>query len=219
MSIINIKTLCDSYSQANHRERLVGLFRDFDRVLVTSSFGTTSVMLLHLVHQIKPDHPVYFIDTGYHFQETHDFIERLKRQWNLNVVYVGPKRDEQTWTRKQRLWEKDQDMCCGINKVNPLTRLKRSHDVWVSGMLGGTTELREELPIFVEDGDIIRCYPFIDRTEAEAAIYKRIHKLPSHPLEALGYGSIGCSHCTQRGEGRSGRWADSTKTECGLHWN
>lgn len=219
MSIFNIKTLCETYSQVNHRERLVGLFRDFDRVLVTSSFGTTSVMLLHLVHQINPDHPVYFIDTGYHFQETHDFIESLKRQWGLHVVYVGPRKDEHNWSRKQRLWTKDQDLCCGINKVNPLTHLKRGHDVWVSGMLGGTTDFREDLPIFVEDGDIIRFYPFIDKSEADAAIYKRIHRLPSHPLEAEGYGSIGCEQCTQRGDGRSGRWANSSKTECGLHWH
>lgn len=217
MSILNIKTLCEAYSQVNHRERLVGLFRDFDRVLVTSSFGTTSVMLLHLVHQIKPDHPVYFIDTGYHFQQTHDFIDELRRKWDLNVVYANPKRDEQNWTRKQRLWTKDPDLCCSINKVNPLAHLKRNHDVWVSGMLGGTTKLREEMPIFKEDGDIIRFYPFIDKSEADVAVYKRIHRLPSHPLEAEGYGSIGCEHCTQRGEGRSGRWANSTKTECGLH--
>jgi len=219
MSIINIKTLCEAYSQVNHRERLVALFRDFDRVLVTSSFGTTSVMLLHLIHQIKPDHPIYFLDTGYHFQETQAFIERLKLQWNLNVVHVKPKTDEHNWTRKQRLWQQDPDLCCSINKVNPLNELKKSHDVWVSGMLGGTTDLRKDMSIFKEDGDILRFYPLIDRTEEEAAIYKRIHKLPGHPLESLGYGSVGCTHCTKKGEGRTGRWAGSEKTECGLHWN
>ena len=43
-----------------------------------------------------------------------------------------------------------------------------------------------------------------------------------NPLQYDGYPSIGCAPCTRRvapGEDpRSGRWAGTAKTECGIHW-
>ena len=38
-----------------------------------------------------------------------------------------------------------------------------------------------------------------------------------NPLISEGYGSIGCAPCTNRGEGRTGRWLGMPKVECGLH--
>ena len=43
------------------------------------------------------------------------------------------------------------------------------------------------------------------------------NNLPIHPLKPLGYESIGCKHCTLKGKKRKGRWAQTVKTECGLH--
>ena len=57
----------------------------------------------------------------------------------------------------------------------------------------------------------------IDVTRADRDAYIREHQLPFHPLVAEGYQSIGCTHCTVKGSGRSGRWAGKPKTECGLH--
>ena len=49
------------------------------------------------------------------------------------------------------------------------------------------------------------------------------HKLPAHPLTEIGYFSIGCEPCTVQGgsaaDPRAGRWAGSSKTECGIHWS
>ena len=56
-------------------------------------------------------------------------------------------------------------------------------------------------------------------------IYRRYaaeHDLPSHPLAAHGYRSIGCLPCTIKGgsddDPRAGRWVGTYKTECGIHW-
>ena len=54
-------------------------------------------------------------------------------------------------------------------------------------------------------------------TPAERDAYIREHELPFHPLVPRGYSSIGCTHCTVPGSGRSGRWVGKPKTECGLH--
>lgn len=213
----NLKTLCENYSPYDHRKRLEELFRDFDRVLITSSFGTTSAILLHLLHQVKPDHPVHFIDTKYHFAETHLYKRDLTRKWGLNVVPVYPKKNENRFTRMDYTWTYEPDSCCEMNKVQPLEGLKKEHDVWVSGMLGSGNSFRETLPMFREEKDIIRFYPLIDMSPEEAAGYRIIHELPEHPLESKGYGSVGCEQCTLRGEGRDGRWIGFNKGECGLH--
>ena len=79
------------------------------------------------------------------------------------------------------------------------------------------TPFRAHLRIFEKQGDIIKFHPLIDITEKEFEGYFEEKQLPKHPLERKGYGSIGCTHCTAIGEGRSGRWKGSDKTECGLH--
>ncbi len=55
----------------------------------------------------------------------------------------------------------------------------------------------------------------------EADAYATEHDIVLNPLLARGYESVGCWPCTERPTGgrdaRSGRWADSAKTECGIH--
>ena len=214
---MDIKTLCEQYSPYDYRERLVRLFREFDRVLVTSSFGTSSVILLHHLKEICPGHPIHFIDTRYHFEETYAYVEQLRQAWNLNVMAVQPRKNENLFTQFDYTWTYHPDRCCFVNKVMPLQNLKESHDVWISGMIGGTTDFRKNLPLFKADDTILRFYPFADMQAQEAEWYRLIHELPEHPLQAEGYGSVGCTHCTAKGEGREGRWAGKGKTECGLH--
>ncbi|MEM6265171.1 MAG: phosphoadenylyl-sulfate reductase [Bacteroidota bacterium] len=213
----NIKTLCEAYSQANHRERLVKVFRDFDRVLVTSSFGTTSVIFLHMLHRANPECSVHFVDTGYLFEETYEYIETLRNRLDLNIVTVTPDAHAHALTQREKTWLKNPDHCCFLNKVEPVRRLTQRHQVWVSGMLGSGNEFRQNLPLFRKDKNILRFYPLQDMTSEDAHYYRIAHDLPVHPLELRGYGSVGCEQCTLKGTGRSGRWAGQNKTECGLH--
>lgn len=214
---MNAKTLCEIYSPYDHRKRLEEIFRDFDRVLITSSFGTTSANLLKLLSEVNPGYPVHFIDTGYLFSETHNYMETLVEKWNINVVRVQPKANENRFTAMDYTWAHEPDACCFVNKVQPLQALKAEHDVWVSGMIGGTNDLRKSLPIFRDGEDLMRFYPLIDMSEAEASAFQIIHEIPQHPLTERGFGSVGCTHCTVAAQGRAGRWAGKAKTECGLH--
>jgi uncharacterized integral membrane protein len=56
-----------------------------DGLVMTSSFGEQAAVLLHLAATAKPDIKVIFIDTGYLFPETHQYMEQLRRRLNLNV--------------------------------------------------------------------------------------------------------------------------------------
>ena len=48
-----------------------------DQLVLTTSFGVQSAVMLHLVTNQIPDIPVVFIDTGYLFPETYRFAEEL----------------------------------------------------------------------------------------------------------------------------------------------
>lgn len=214
---MNLSALNKRYESLAPHERLGQVFTDFERVLVTSSFGTTSAVLLSMLHKAQPQHPVHVIDTNYLFPETHAYRRTLTERWQLNVQVVKPSLNAHLYTRMDYTWAHQPDACCHVNKVAPLEALKDTHDIWVSGMIGGLSDQRKKRHIFEWDGKMFRFYPLIDMSAEEVNFYRIIEDLPSHPLEGKGYGSVGCAQCTQKGNGRDGRWAGKNKTECGLH--
>ncbi|MCR9131075.1 MAG: phosphoadenylyl-sulfate reductase [bacterium] len=208
------KTLASSLIDA----RLAYILNKFqDKALVTTSFGTTSALLLHFLSRVRPGFPIHFIDTGYLFEETIAYKEELTRLLDLNVITHRPALKEHEATLVSKLWESDPDACCATNKVAPLEKVKNEHNVWISGLLSYQNGFRSGLDIFQKRSDIFRFYPLIDWTQAQVDDYFDYFGLPKHPLEPLGFSSIGCTHCTVAGDGRSGRWSSSGKTECGLH--
>ncbi|RMF31006.1 MAG: phosphoadenylyl-sulfate reductase [Bacteroidetes bacterium] len=216
---ISLELLNDIFTPLTFGERLRKLYNYFDEdeVLFTSSFGTNSVFLLHLIHQIRPTQKIYFIDTTYHFPETLAYKEQLTRLFNLRVVTIRPEEEPNRMTREEQWWKDHPRMCCTINKITPLEPLKARHKVWISGLMAWQTEFRSRLRIFEKQGDILKFHPLIDIDEGEVLYHLERYRLPKHPLLEKGYGSVGCTHCTQPGSGRSGRWAGTGKTECGLH--
>lgn len=220
-STISTEELSEIFRPYDFQERIYKIYEYFDSddVLVTSSFGTKSVFLLHLLSKINPDQKIHFIDTTYHFPETIAYKDQLTASLNLNVIDVAPEPRENSLTREEKWWIEHPKMCCAINKIGPLEPIIAGHKVWIAGLMAFQTEFRSHLDIFSQQGDIIKFHPFIDIDEGEFLYHLSYHKLPRHPLEAEGFGSIGCTHCTEKGHGRSGRWAATGKTECGLHPN
>ena len=199
--------------------RLATLFDLFDNVLVTSSFGASAIYLLHLVQRVRPGHPIYFLDTGYHFDETHAYRQRLAQQYGFNIQIIRPDADAHQATREAQLWATDPDACCAVNKVAPMDELVRNggHDLWLSGLMNWQSPQRQQRHLLEHDGRILKAYPILDVSPEDVQGYLQAHSLPVHPLVYAGYASIGCTHCTQPGQGREGRWAGTAKTECGLH--
>lgn len=216
MKIDALNELFESLSPTQRLEQLYDHFPE-EEVLLTSSFGTNSALLLHMISRFRPTQAVHFIDTTYHFSETLRYKHELARKWNLKVVDVRPDRHLNAYTRERQSWEQEADLCCAVNKVAPLDEVKASHKVWISGLMAAQTRFRSGLKVFEPQGELLKFHPLIDLTEEDALRYRSFYRLPAHPLQAKGYGSVGCVHCTQRGEGRSGRWKGQAKMECGLH--
>ncbi|MEZ4899169.1 MAG: phosphoadenylyl-sulfate reductase [Saprospiraceae bacterium] len=197
-------------------QRLFNTFAAED-IMVTTSFGTKSIYLLYLLQQVAPGHPVYFIDTGFHFPETLTYRDSLIRRLGLNIVTINPHPEEHALTKEESWWIEHPKMCCSINKIAPLQPYIEKHKVWVSSLMAYQNEYRANLHLFEQQGDILKFHPLLE--VSEESFNKNLDELdlPIHPLFYLGYESIGCMHCTQPGKGREGRWAGKTKTECGLH--
>lgn len=214
-----IKTLNNKYKPLSATNRIKELYKDFDvkDVMLTSSFAATSAFLLKLFSEVNTNQKVFFIDTGYHFEETLKYKEKLEQLYNLNVTSITAIKEEHEFTTKDETWKKNPDFCCSINKVRPLETIKKQYKVWVSGLMEWQSDHRASLDIFEMRGEILKFYPLLDITKEQRDAYIKKHQLPFHPLVAKGYHSIGCSHCTVPGEDRSGRWNNNPKTECGLH--
>lgn len=196
------------------------------RIAMTSSFGPESGTLLHMVSRVSRDVPVLFLETGYHFPETLEYRRQLAELFGLTRVLdlkADPeKKAEVVAAYDGRPYEANPDLCCQINKVEPLAGAIKQYAAWMSGIRRHQTDQRRSIR-FVEEyeGGIYKISPLADFTSRDAWWYMKEHKIPPHPLWEKGYFSIGCWPCTrpvQAGDDeRSGRWAGKGKTECGIH--
>ncbi|MEX0722991.1 MAG: phosphoadenylyl-sulfate reductase [Gracilimonas sp.] len=218
MKSIQIKKINQSLSSAHNDVRIAHILNKYgDDVLITTSFGTTSALLIHMISRIRQDHPIHFINTGYLFPETLEYKDQLIERYGINVIDHVPDEEKHAITLKNEMWKSNPDLCCHYNKVEPLEKIKADHKVWISGLIGYQNSYRSGLEILQQKDELYRFYPLIDWSPEMVDDYFESFGIPRHPLERFGFDSIGCTHCTKKGDGREGRWGDSGKTECGLH--
>jgi phosphoadenosine phosphosulfate reductase len=215
----NLQSLSKRYRELDVYKRVENLYKDFSQedIMLTSSFAATSAFLLKVFSDINPSQRIYFIDTGYHFEETLIYKEYLTKLYSLNVVDIQAEEEQHQLTLETKMWTKQPNRCCFINKVKPLQHIKKDYKIWVSGLMKWQSDFRSSLDIFEQKEKIVKFYPLLDIDYEGRDEFIREHHLPFHPLKSKGYSSIGCSHCTVPGENRTGRWNNNPKTECGLH--
>lgn len=209
-------------------EAVLGWARDTfgEELVLTSSFGAESALMLHLATRVMPRIPVVFLDTGYLFPETYRFAEELTERFDLNLrVYspaISPARQEALYGK---LWEGDAadiQRYHQINKIEPMDRALRelAPKAWLAGLRKQQSSFRAKLrPVELQDG-IFKVHPILGWDEEKAYHYMRTNDLPYHPLYRRGYRSIGDVHSTSptvEGEDpRSGRRLGA-HNECGIH--
>lgn len=183
---------------------------------VTASFG--DAVLAHVASEAIPGVEITLLDTGYLFAETEWFADDLRSRFDLNLRVIHPEPGLPV-----NIWQTDTDACCAARKVEPLARALAGRSAWVSGLRRSDSAARRAAP-FVHDDllrGVVKINPLAGWTDAHVVTYVAAYGIPDHPLADRGYPSIGCWPCTRPvAEGddqRAGRWADSAKTECGLH--
>jgi len=193
------------------------------RIALVSSFGAESALLLHFIAAVDRHTPILFLDTGKHFIETLMYRDILGGRFDFtDMRALEP--DTAAIAKADpdgTLWSTNPDLCCQLRKVDPLTRGLEPFDAWITGRKRHQSKTRAALPVFEELDGRIKVNPLAHWTADDIAAAFKEFKLPQHPLVYDGFKSIGCQPCTvQVAEGsdaRSGRWAGSDKTECGIH--
>ncbi|WP_227935031.1 phosphoadenylyl-sulfate reductase [Alkalihalobacillus deserti] len=197
-----------------------------DKLVYSCSFGAEGMVLIDLISKVKKDATIVFLDTDFHFKETYKLIDQVKARYpSLNIELIKPELtpEEQAKQYGDRLWEREPDACCNIRKLVPLERELSRYDAWISGLRREQSPTRVNTQFVNQDNRFksIKICPLIHWTEEEVWMYIELHKLPYNELHDQNFPSIGCEYCTKpvaEGEDpRSGRWANSEKTECGLH--
>jgi len=194
-----------------------------DRLAIASSMA--DAVLVHMAAAIRPGVEVVFLDTGLHFAETLGTADAVEAMHGVTVRRVLPLLtvQQQEETHGPRLWQRDPDACCGLRKVEPLARALAGYDAWASGIRRDETAARRHVGVVEWDAkrSMVKVNPLASWTEGEVDAYVAAHGVLVNPLLTDGYASVGCVPCTRRvGSGespRDGRWAGTTKTECGLH--
>lgn len=176
----------------------------------------TDAVLIDLATKVDPAIEVVFIDTGYHFPETLETVEEVRRHYGLNLRMMTVAR------QAEELWQADPENCCSAVKVGQLDRALAGKSAWMSGLRRGEADSRATAPIVARDlRGLVKINPIATWTNDDVDAYIADHDIIVNPLTRQGYPSIGCMPCTSPvadGEDpRAGRWRGRDKTECGLH--
>jgi phosphoadenosine phosphosulfate reductase len=151
------------------------------------------------------------IDTGVLFPETLQTWRAFEERFGVKIEVQDASNPENPWSGPEH--------CCSAAKVAALESALTGAEGWITGIRReqGPTRANTELIERDHKRELWKYNPLAHWTDKD--LWRRIHEreLPYNPLHDQGYESIGCAPCTQPGAGREGRWAGTSKTECGLH--
>jgi phosphoadenosine phosphosulfate reductase len=194
---------------------------------ITSSFQAECVVLVHLLKEQRPDIPVLFLETGYHFPETLAYRDQMTRDWKLNLVNLEAKQSVQ---EQEALFgilnQTEPSKCCGLRKVEPLFAGLADYDIWFTALRREQSPTRANLqevePFKLPAGKSLeKVSPLAVWANKDVWQYLSRHNIPVLSLYDRGYTSIGCQPCTalpfDPDNPRSGRWQGKQKLECGIH--
>ncbi|MEY2779119.1 MAG: phosphoadenosine phosphosulfate reductase [Actinomycetota bacterium] len=218
LSAVNVSTLNKQFETWKPQDIIAWAHATFgEDLVVTSSFGDP--VLAHMTWSTVKGSTVTLIDTQYLFAQTMWYAKVLSEQTAGNLKVIAPAET----VVADDLWQRDTDACCAIRKVAPLEHALSDKSAWMTGLRRDDSASRANTPVISHDmlRDVIKVNPLANFTQSDYNKYLEIHSLTEHPLASQGYTSIGCWPCTRPsiidGDARSGRWAGTEKTECGLH--
>ena len=217
----------ETLSTKSASERLQWGLQTFKgKIVLSSSFGIQSAVMLHLSTRLQHDIPVVLIDTGYLFPETYQFIDQLTERLNLNLKIVRPLHSP-AWqeSRYGKLWEKGLEgleQYNQMNKVEPMQRalLELQATAWIAGLRRQQSSTRQKMSVVNLQAGRVKIHPIIDWTNKQVHEYLKEHNLPYHPLWEQGFVSVGDMPTTRKWtEGMSEEETRffGLKRECGLH--
>lgn len=227
--IAELKSLSDSFEAKQPQEVLAAAIERYaPKIVLACSFGAEDVALVDMVHRINPAVPLFYLDTDFLFPETYATRDRIILHYDLKPAQVLHVKSLLTPERQaeqhgEALWSKEPDRCCQLRKVEPLTRVLKGFNAWITGIRRDQAPSRANAGLIEWDQkfELVKVNPLARWSWADVWTYIRVYEVPYNPLHDQSYPSIGCTHCTAPvapgDDPRAGRWKNFAKTECGLH--
>jgi phosphoadenosine phosphosulfate reductase len=233
MSVLNIESLQIELANKNPRTILKKALELYDNIAISFS-GAEDVVLIDMALTIRKDIQVFSLDTGRLHPETYRFIEKVRKHYQIDIELLTPDRDKlDSFVKAKGLfsfYEDSHQECCGIRKVEPLTRKLAQVDAWITGQRKDQSlDTRQDIPEVQIDttfskpeSTLIKFNPLLNWSSAQVWDYIEAYQVPFNELHEKGFISIGCEPCTRtvlpNQHERVGRWWwESGKKECGLH--
>jgi phosphoadenosine phosphosulfate reductase len=171
-------------------------------------------VLVDVALGVDPTIEVAFLDTGFHFPETIETMLAIAERYRPRLRVVAP------WRHLPGVG--GSGFCCGDHKVEQLDWALAGRTAWLSGLRRADSAERRGEPVAgLDRRGLVKLNPLAAWSDAEVEAYIADRDVIVNPLRDRGYPSIGCWPCTSPVDGpaeaRSGRWAGTGRTECGIH--
>ena len=219
--------------KATPQEVLKWALSTFGRQIALAWSGAEDIAVLDMMWRIDPQATrVFTLDTGRLNAETYDLIDEARKKYGVEIEVMFPDSaatEKMVRARGMNLFYhslENRKECCGIRKVEPLNRILKTLDGWMTGLRrtqAVTRGLLNKVEIDLGHAGIVKVNPLADWTTQQVFDYIKANGVPKNKLHDLGYPSIGCAPCTRQvkpGEDeRAGRWwwENPDSKECGLH--
>ena len=228
LSVEELKAIAERGARDLDGARAIDLLewteREFGKHFIVAS-NMQDAVLVHLAAQVHPGVDVLFLDTGYHFAETIGTRDAVEAVYGVNIVNARAEQTvaQQDVTEGKDLFAREPNRCCALRKVAPLKKELANYSAWVTGIRRVEAPTRANAPLISFDDafGLVKINPIAAWSDDDMQRYIDEHSILVNPLVDEGYPSTGCAPCTVKpapgADPRSGRWAGTNKTECGIH--
>jgi phosphoadenosine phosphosulfate reductase len=200
------------------------------RIVQATSLGAEDMVITDLIARHGVPIALGTLETGMLHEQTVALISRIEQRYGMPVEVYRPVAESVVHfvkTNGERAMYESIDLrkaCCGIRKLEPLSRMLAERDAWITGLRREQSNNRGDVPLSeVDDKGRTKFNPLAEWTWNDVWHYIAANDVPYNPLHDEFMPSIGCAPCTRAiavGEDfRAGRWwwEDEKAKECGLH--
>jgi len=188
-----------------------------DKLAVSCSFGSCSVVALHMALKVQPDVKVVFNNTGVAYPETYAYRDLLVKEWNLNLIETKPIKSfwrcvkeygfplVRAYGSKKKKKEHSKPKCCIFLKELPMKNA--CIEFGIEGTLTGMRCAESGIRMFVlaqrgqyyhtvKWGSLWRYHPIGFWTHKQVFDYLRENRIPVNEIYSKGRERSGCMPCT-----------------------
>ena len=152
LELTTLPALAGEYAARTPQDILSLAFAEYAPAIGISFSGAEDVVLIDMAVKLGAPFTVFSLDTGRLHPETYQFIEKVRTHYGITIETVLPQADAvQQLVKTKGLFSFYQDghtECCGIRKVEPLTRALAPLSAWITGQRKDQSPgTRAEVPV------------------------------------------------------------------------